>query len=117
MPSAQPPSLYEQAKAALAPHRDGLKLATDEQHALAAREIASQANGAGLTAISRIERATGGHGEPALVARMPGYARLAKAAEDNGVQIHVSPMSKTAAVNVGPGALSLAFAAKGHQAH
>jgi fatty acid-binding protein DegV len=56
-------------------------------------------------------------GEPALVARMPGYARLAKAAEDNGVQIHVSPMSKTAAVNVGPGALSLAFAAKGHQAH
>ena len=48
---------------------------------------------------------------------MSGYARLAKAAEDNGVQIHVSPMSKTAAVNVGPGALSLAFAAKGHQAH
>jgi len=26
-------------------------------------------------------------------------------------------MSKTAAVNVGPGALSLAFAARGHQAH
>ena len=56
-------------------------------------------------------------GEPALVARMSGYARLAKAAEDNGVEIHVSPMSKTAAVNVGPGALSLAFAARGHQAH
>jgi fatty acid-binding protein DegV len=32
-------------------------------------------------------------------------------------EIHVSPMSKTAAVNVGPGALSLAFAARGHQAH
>ncbi len=74
VPSAQPPSLYEQAKAALAPHRDGLKLATDEQHALAAREIASQANGAGLTAISRIERATGGHGEPALVAHQDGPA-------------------------------------------
>ncbi len=56
-------------------------------------------------------------GEPAMVTRMLGYQRLAKAAEDNGVEIHVSPMSKTAAVNVGPGALSLAFAARGHQAH
>jgi fatty acid-binding protein DegV len=56
-------------------------------------------------------------GEPVMVTRMPGYQRLAKAAEDSGVEIHVSPMSKTAAVNVGPGALSLAFAARGHQAH
>lgn len=56
-------------------------------------------------------------GEPSAVIKLPGYARLAKAAEDNGVEILVSPMSKTAAVNVGPGALSLAFAAKGHQAH
>ena len=56
-------------------------------------------------------------GEPVMVTRMPGYQRLAKAAEDNGVEIHVSPMSKTAAVKVGPGALSLAFAARDHQAH
>lgn len=56
-------------------------------------------------------------GEPALVSRMPGYQRLIKTAEDNGVEIHVSPMSKTAAVNVGPGALSLAFAARAHLPH
>lgn len=55
-------------------------------------------------------------GVPSAVGGFPGYARFAKAAEDNGVQILVSPMSKTAAVNVGPGALSLAFAAKGHRA-
>jgi DegV family protein with EDD domain len=56
-------------------------------------------------------------GEPWAVPRLPGYAALAKTAEDNGVAILVSPMSKTAAVNVGPGALSLAFAARGHLAH
>ena len=73
-PSAQPPSLYEQAMAALAPHRDALKLASDEQHSLAAREIASLANQAGLTGISRIERTVGGQGEPALVAHQDGPA-------------------------------------------
>lgn len=52
-------------------------------------------------------------GEPAAVSQMPGYARLAQAAAEQGVAILVSPMSKTAAVNVGPGALSLAFAASG----
>ncbi len=51
-------------------------------------------------------------GEPAAVTRLPGYRQLAKEAEDNGVSLLISPMSKTAAVNVGPGALSLAFAAK-----
>lgn len=51
-------------------------------------------------------------GEPVAVTRLPGYRQLAKEAEDNGVSLLISPMSKTAAVNVGPGALSLAFAAK-----
>ncbi|WP_265943316.1 DegV family protein [Dechloromonas sp. A34] len=52
-------------------------------------------------------------GEPAAVRQMTGYARLAQAATEQGVGILISPMSKTAAVNVGPGALSLAFAASG----
>ncbi len=52
-----------------------------------------------------------GHPHAGLSAAWPRPPR------DNGVEIHVSPMSKTAAVNVGPGALSLAFAARGHQAH
>jgi DegV family protein with EDD domain len=54
-------------------------------------------------------------GEPAAVRQMPGYARRAQAAAEQGVAILVSPMSKTAAVNVGPGALSLAFAASGRR--
>jgi DegV family protein with EDD domain len=54
-------------------------------------------------------------GAPEAVAHLPGYAELARTAEDNGVHILVAPMSKTAAVNVGPGALSLAFAATGHR--
>lgn len=54
-------------------------------------------------------------GVPEAVGGMPGYARLAEVAGAEGVEILVSPMSKTAAVNVGPGALSLAFAASGHQ--
>ena len=56
-------------------------------------------------------------GLPEKVEKLPGYAKLVKTAEDNGVQILVSPMSKTAAVNVGPGALSLAFASSRHSAH
>ena len=54
---------------------------------------------------------------PGAVANLPGYAGLARAAVAQGVQILVSPMSKTAAVNVGAGALSLAFAASGHRPH
>lgn len=53
-------------------------------------------------------------GEPDEVRQWPAYARLAAQAEAHAVQILISPMSKTAAVNVGPGALSLAFAASGH---
>ena len=54
-------------------------------------------------------------GEPAIVQALPGYARLASAAQAHGVDLLLSPMSKTAAVNVGPGALSLAFAASAHR--
>lgn len=50
-------------------------------------------------------------GEPSAVSRLPGYGLLAKAAAAHGVSLLIAPMSKTAAVNVGPGALSLAFAA------
>ena len=54
-------------------------------------------------------------GEPEAVRHLPGYTRFAQLADSHAVQILVSPMSKTAAVNVGPGALSLAFAAHAHR--
>ena len=47
------------------------------------------------------------------VAKLPGYAEFAAAARGAGVDILVTPMSKTAAVNVGPGALALGFVADG----
>lgn len=47
------------------------------------------------------------------VAGLPGYAAFAAAARAAGVDIQVSPMSKTAAVNVGPGALALGYVADG----
>ncbi|MGE5492902.1 MAG: DegV family protein, partial [Actinomycetota bacterium] len=50
-------------------------------------------------------------GEPDEVRSMPGYRRFARLAVDRDIQILVSAMSKTAAVNVGPGALAAAFAA------
>lgn len=51
------------------------------------------------------------------VPKLPGYAVLDQAARENGAQILLSPMSKTAAVNVGPGAVTLAFAASGKALH
>lgn len=51
------------------------------------------------------------------VTRFPGYADFLKTAIGAGVEILVSPMSKTAAVNVGPGAVTLAFAASGQPLH
>jgi DegV family protein with EDD domain len=47
------------------------------------------------------------------VAALPGYAAFAATASAAGVDILVTPMSKTAAVNVGPGALALGFVADG----
>lgn len=51
------------------------------------------------------------------VSRFPGYAALERAASEADVRILLSPMSKTAAVNVGPGAVTLAFAASGQPLH
>lgn len=56
-------------------------------------------------------------GEPDEVRSMPGYRRFARLAVDRDIQILVSAMSKTAAVNVGPGALAAAFAASDHVFH
>jgi fatty acid-binding protein DegV len=50
-------------------------------------------------------------GSPEAVKALPGYAGLAQAAQAAGVEILVSMMSKTAAVNVGPGAVCISFAA------
>ena len=49
------------------------------------------------------------------ISMLPGYERLLRVALNHGVEILSSPMSKTAAVNVGPGALSLAFSAASHR--
>lgn len=46
---------------------------------------------------------------------LKGYGRLARTAIEHDVTIQLAPMSKTAAINVGPGALSLAFAAASHR--
>lgn len=54
-------------------------------------------------------------GDSAKVQAMPGYQKLAKLAEDRGIEVLLSTMSKTAAVNVGPGALAVAFAAQPHE--
>lgn len=48
-------------------------------------------------------------GDLDAVPDLPGYGELAKAARDKDVQLLVAPMSATAAINVGPGAVSLAF--------
>jgi hypothetical protein len=71
-PASKPQTLYEQALAALQPHRSQLKL-QDPAHAQeVAREIASQANRDGMTGISRLEMATPEHGKPMLVAHQDG---------------------------------------------
>ena len=51
------------------------------------------------------------------VARFPGYTDLEQSARERDVEILISPMSKTAAVNVGPGAVALAFVASGQPLH
>ncbi len=50
-------------------------------------------------------------GDPAHIARLPGYDQLAATARQHGVQVLTSIMSATAAVNAGAGALALALAA------
>ena len=56
-------------------------------------------------------------GNPEQVKAMPGYAELDSAARANGTDIMTSVMSMTAAVNVGSGALSVAYAAGPHAFH
>jgi fatty acid-binding protein DegV len=53
-------------------------------------------------------------GNPEQVKTMPGYEALNRAAREHGVDIMTSVMSMTAAVNVGSGALSIAYAAGPH---
>lgn len=71
-PGTKPLTLYEQAMAALEPHRAELKLQHRDQTVLAAGEIASQANQDGLTRISRLETGTTAQGAPALIAHQDG---------------------------------------------
>jgi fatty acid-binding protein DegV len=54
-------------------------------------------------------------GPVAKVPGLPGYARLLERARQAGVEVLVSHMSMTAAINVGAGALCVAFAARDHQ--
>lgn len=49
------------------------------------------------------------------VGAMPGFEELKTAAGQVGVELLVSHMSQTAAINVGAGALCVAFAAHGHE--
>ena len=56
-------------------------------------------------------------GDPATVPGLPGYADLAAAVQEKGAEILISMMSNTGAVNVGTGAVSLAFAAGSHTFH
>ncbi|MGB8339796.1 MAG: DegV family protein [Burkholderiales bacterium] len=53
-------------------------------------------------------------GDPDTIYDLPGYHELSAAAATKGVTILRAVMSTTAAVNVGPGGLSIAFAADPH---
>lgn len=54
-------------------------------------------------------------GEVSNIDALPGYQQFSKLAAEHGIQVLRSTMSKTAAVNVGPGALAVAFAAQPHE--
>ena len=51
-------------------------------------------------------------GDPAAVRAMPGFAGLEQAATENGIELMLSMMSPAAAVNVGSGAVTLAYCAR-----
>jgi len=55
-------------------------------------------------------------GDPAELAKLPGYAKLKAACEACGVALMEAPMSITGMVNVGEGAVALGFAAEEHVA-
>ena len=50
-------------------------------------------------------------GEPAAVLSMPGYAELAAAASEKKVELMLSMMAPAGAVNIGAGAVTLAYCA------
>lgn len=51
-------------------------------------------------------------GDPAVVAAMPTFQKMRLAAKQHDVSIHLSEMSTTAAVNIGAGGVSVAFASE-----
>lgn len=53
-------------------------------------------------------------GDLAVMRALPGYAPLAEACTRAGVTLHESVLSMTGGINVGPGALTLAFADEAH---
>lgn len=54
-------------------------------------------------------------GDLAVMRRLPGYAALAQRCTDRGIELCESLMSMTAGINVGDGALAVAFAAEEHE--
>ncbi len=54
-------------------------------------------------------------GDPANLAKLPGYAQLVDAAQRKGVEVYIAMMSMVAGIHVGEGALGVAFAANEHE--
>lgn len=54
-------------------------------------------------------------GDPAVVQAMPGFSELTKVAREYGVEVLVTVMSLTGAVNIGPGTLTLGLASPPHE--
>lgn len=50
-------------------------------------------------------------GDLSLVRDLPGFAELEQACQAHGVALHLAMLSATGAINIGRGALSLAYAA------
>jgi DegV family protein with EDD domain len=53
-------------------------------------------------------------GAVSAVPTLPGFKEMRDAADERGIEVLVSTMSMTAAINVGPGALAVSFAAENH---
>lgn len=51
------------------------------------------------------------------LASLPGYQALLHAAAENRIEVLLSPMSTTAALNIGPGAVCVGFVANGQSLH
>lgn len=54
-------------------------------------------------------------GDENVIQQLPGYDHLAAVAEEHGVELLTCTMGTTGAVNIGPGALSLAFITEPHE--